>query len=171
MITSEIIDAMVESGCSVEQLASVVKAALKTNEIKAEEKRKKDRERKKKSRMSRDVTRTPSDKKTKRKEPKEKIKNINNNIYNNNYYSLPFSGEPFEGQVINLDAESFNLWFQQYSYGDEGKFREVLAKRDDWYSVQPYKTQQGWLEQTTRWLARNKNKQDSNGFTKVGDAM
>lgn len=89
-----------------------------------------------------------------------------------NYYSFKFSGEPFKGSVISLDAESFNLWFQRYSFGDEHKFREMIANRDDWFSTQPYKTQANWLNSTTKWLEdkkRNRGKNKNESFKKLGE--
>lgn len=78
----------------------------------------------------------------------------------NSCFSFPFSGEPFAGQVIQMDASSFDLWFQTYSLnGDEQHFRRIIAARDEWYAKQPYKTymDQKWLSQTTEWLAKKKN--------------
>lgn len=73
--------------------------------------------------------------------------------------------------MINLDAQSFEEIYRKYSYGDEEKFRDLLAKRDQWYATQPYKTQQGWLTATIRWLAKNKTnrKGETGNFTQVGN--
>lgn len=88
MITSEIIDAMVESGCTAEQLAAVVKASLAKQEEEIAKKREGARLRKQKQReresqksndshaMSRDVTVTK-----KQKEKRTKKEKIKNNIY------------------------------------------------------------------------------------------
>ncbi len=81
---------------------------------------------------------------------KERKKELKNSFFS-------FSGLPFAGAVINLDGPAFNLWFQEYSFdGNEDKFRKVLSKRDDWYSIQPYKTQESWLAKTTTWLDKNR---------------
>lgn len=97
-LTSEIIDAMLESGCTVEQLAAVIKATLRKQAEEINKKRDRARLRKQKQRerkspdddechtMSHDVTGTERDngdvteQKIKRKEPKEKQKNNNINI-------------------------------------------------------------------------------------------
>ena len=64
-LSPEIIDAMVESGCSVEQMAAVVKASLAKQQEQVADKRAKDAERQRKHRarnaVSRDVTVTDCD--------------------------------------------------------------------------------------------------------------
>lgn len=69
-ITPAVLDAMVASGCTAEQIAAAVKASMAEQENKAEAKREKDRERKRRQRArdagdshaeSRDVTRTECD--------------------------------------------------------------------------------------------------------------
>lgn len=76
---------------------------------------------------------------------------------NKDLFPFAFSGEGFDGVVIKLDGDAFNLWFQEYSFnGDEDKFRAIIKKRDDWYSIQPYKTHKNWLDDTTKWLLKNK---------------
>ena len=94
-LSVEIIDAMLESGCTAEQMAAVVKASLVTQEkedkireeeiakkrecarLRKQKQRQKESENKRGHTMSRNVTVTSCDKKEKRKkEPKkEKIKN------------------------------------------------------------------------------------------------
>ena len=77
----------------------------------------------------------------------------------NNFSYFAFSGLPFNGVVIQLDAESFNIWFQKFSFdGDEEKFRKIIQKRDNWYSTQGYNTQKTWMDKTTSWLMDNKRK-------------
>jgi len=61
MITAAILDAMVSSGCTAEQIAAVVKAHLVEAEMKADEKRQKDALRQRRHRLSRDVTVTGCD--------------------------------------------------------------------------------------------------------------
>ena len=88
MITPEMVDAMIESGCTAEQLAAVVKASLKSQQKGIEEKREKDRQRKRLSRaknsqvienkenVSRGQPVTECDKKRKKEPKKEKNSNI-----------------------------------------------------------------------------------------------
>lgn len=61
MITDAILDAMVESGCSAEQIAAVVKAALRKQDDKKTEQRARDAERQRRHRKSRNVTQCHSD--------------------------------------------------------------------------------------------------------------
>ena len=81
-LTASIIDAMLASGCTAEQMAAVMKAALADAEAKAAEKRAKDEERQRKSRANRTVSHpvtvtprdkcdTPLDKETPPTPPKE----------------------------------------------------------------------------------------------------
>lgn len=62
-LSAAILDAMVASGCTAEQIAAVVKAALASDDARLEQKREKDRERKRRQRhaMSRAVTRTDAE--------------------------------------------------------------------------------------------------------------
>lgn len=60
-LSAEMIDAMVSSGCTAEQIAAVVKAGLLSYEAELQEKRANDRERQARHRMSRDVTVTGRD--------------------------------------------------------------------------------------------------------------
>ena len=69
--------------------------------------------------------------------------------------------------MIQLDGNAFNVWFQEYSFGDEGKFRKLISDRDNWYSTQSPKVYEKWLDQTTKWLSRNKHKHDE-GFGQAG---
>ena len=92
---------------------------------------------------------TESYKPSKPKEPYESKRSIKNN---NNVF--PFSGEPFRGAVINLDGESFDIWFQRFSYGNEVKFREIIRDRDNWYSTKPYASHKNWMIDTPKWLMK-----------------
>jgi hypothetical protein len=60
-LSAAVIDALVATGATVEQLAAAMKADLVEGEARAAEKRSKDAARQRKSRMSRDVTVTPCD--------------------------------------------------------------------------------------------------------------
>lgn len=60
-LSAAVIDAMVASGCTPEQMAAVIKADLAERDAALEVKRAKDAERQRRHRASRDVTVTPSD--------------------------------------------------------------------------------------------------------------
>jgi hypothetical protein len=72
------------------------------------------------------------------------------------YYTMPCTREPFEGEVIKLDGQSFNILFQNYSDGDEFKFREKLENMDEWLSNKPYKITANWLNYIVKWLQKHK---------------
>ncbi len=74
------------------------------------------------------------------------------------HYSFPFSGNSFEGKVIKLDKESFNLFFQTCSDGDEGKFCEKLERMDMWFEDKPHKVyaDNKWITLVAKWLKREK---------------
>ena len=60
-LTPAMIDAMVETGCTAEQIAAVVKASMAETEARQSEKRANDRQRQRRHRASRDVTVTDRD--------------------------------------------------------------------------------------------------------------
>lgn len=73
------------------------------------------------------------------------------------YYTLPWSGEPFEGEVIQLDKQSFNILFQNYSGGmDEWRFRQKLEKYDEWFADKPLKVYENWLKYIIDWMEKDK---------------
>lgn len=75
------------------------------------------------------------------------------------YYTLPFSGEDFDGDVIKLDAKSFNILFQNFhSNGSEWAFREKLIKYDKWFYNKPYKVTENWLKYIIEWLQKEKHR-------------
>jgi len=78
------------------------------------------------------------------------------------YYSLPSTKEPFDGQVIKLDADAFDYLFQNYSDGNEYKFREQLHKMDCWFHDKPYKIymKDGWVKHIVKWLQKPEEEKD-----------
>lgn len=164
------------SGFTLEQVEAVIKAltdkgVIQHNALSSWDKRQPKREddgaaeRKKKQRQKDDVTQRHATSRT--VPPQIQIQNTETDI-KDNYYNFLFSGEPFAGAVINLDPDAFNLLFQTYSNGDERKFREMIANRDDWYSTQSYSIQRNWLPQTTKWLQKNMNGKKPDGFKRLG---
>jgi hypothetical protein len=77
-LSPAIIDAMVASGCTVEQMAAVMKAALAGEEQRVADKRAKDAERQRRHRASRDVTVTECDSADSVTEPLSPAPNENN---------------------------------------------------------------------------------------------
>jgi len=62
MIRPEVLDALLAAGATAEMIVAAVKADLRQEDVKLQEKREKDAARQRKSRMSRNVTVTPRDK-------------------------------------------------------------------------------------------------------------
>ena len=74
----------------------------------------------------------------------------------NDYYSIPNTKEGFKGDVIELNGEEFNLFFQKYSNGlTEYRFRDKLERMDNWLSDKPYKVTQNWINYIPQWLQNN----------------
>lgn len=86
-LSPAIIDAMVASGCTAEQLAAVVKASLAEQESRAMEKRAKDAERQRRHRSSRDVTVTACDRRD--NEVSSPLSSPPNDIYSNPPHHTP----------------------------------------------------------------------------------
>jgi len=81
------------------------------------------------------------------------VKEKKEDVYSG-YYTLPCTKEPFLADVIKLSGPEFNAFFQEYSDGNEDRFRAKLEKMDEWFYDKPYRVQQGWMGYVTKWLLK-----------------
>jgi hypothetical protein len=86
------------------------------------------------------------EKKDKRKEAYEEA---------NDYYTIPCTKEGYEGDVIELNGEEFNVYYQKYGAGrTEAQFRDKLDRCDYWLHDKPYRVQQNWMGYVPKWMMK-----------------
>ncbi len=77
----------------------------------------------------------------------------------NDYYSIGCTKDAYEGEIIKLNGEEFNIYYQKYGNGrTEYQFRDKLDAMDYWLSDKPYRVTQNWMKYIPQWL----NKGDYN---------